>query len=81
MHQPSIRGLIMTRYVVTGTNPDTGTDWVYWETFAKQQDALEAAERFNNARKPLAVNCRIATATLDQIERSTRKANMLKGNA
>ena len=71
----------MNRYVVTGTHPGTGTDWTYWEAFATQQDALEAAERFNNARQPLAINCQIATATADQIERSSREADMLKRGA
>lgn len=70
----------MNRYVVTGTNPDTGMAWTYWESFATQQDAFEAAELFNNARQPLAINCQIATATADQIERAARKANMLRGD-
>jgi hypothetical protein len=68
----------MNRFVVTGTNPETGMAWTYWETFATQQEAVEAAERFNNARKPIARDCCIATATADQIERASRNAAMLK---
>lgn len=66
------------RYAVTGTDIETGKPWTYWDTFATQQDAFEAAERLNNAPKPVVTGCTFTTATAEHIERAERSRRMTR---